>query len=246
MDEVERRECPGCGASNPWDAQHCWQCYARFDASPTMAGARAGTGVGLPSAPGHTQVRPTFPPPTAPLTPPTPVRRGTRSMAHVLAGVLVAIVISYAFSRLMGGGGGVDLPEQLDGQARAHSAAVDDLASQMQAEGDRYDVDVQVGLYGQPGFVVVVANGSARESSDELFDAFIEAITNTGASVSGQELTGSFDGADYHCLTAQARATTVGICLWRAADHFGVVMGRDGDAVSTQALTGRIYAELTR
>ena len=45
MDEIERRDCPGCGVSNPLDAQHCWQCYARFDGSPAMAGARAASGV---------------------------------------------------------------------------------------------------------------------------------------------------------------------------------------------------------
>ena len=58
--------------------------------------------------------------------------------------------------------------------------------------------------------------------------------------MSEQELTGSFDGADYRCLTAEASATEVGMCMWRANDHMGIVMGVDGDAASTQALTGRM------
>jgi hypothetical protein len=246
MDEIERRDCSGCGAANPVEAQHCWQCYARFDASPAMAGAQAGAGVGLPSAPGPTRARPGFLPPALPMTQPTPIRRGTATMTHVLVGVLVTMVISFAISRLLGGGGGVDLPEQLDGQPRVHDARIDDLETQMRAEGDRYDLEIQAGLYGEPGFIVVVANGSARESSEELFDAFIDGVTRTGATVSEQELTGSFDGADYRCLTAEARSTSIGMCMWRADDHVGVVMGTDGDADSTQALTGRIYAELTR
>jgi hypothetical protein len=245
MDEIERRDCPGCGASNPPDAQHCWQCYARFDGSPAMAGAQAGSGVGLPMPPGPARVRPGFPPPQAPIPPPAPARRGGSTLARVGVGVIAAIVFWFAIPRLFGGGG-VELPEQLDGQSRMHNATAQDMETQMRTEGDRYDLEIQAGLYGEPGFIVVVANGSARESSEELFDAFIDGVTRTGATVSEQELTGSFDGADYRCLTAEAGATDVGMCMWRADDHMGIVMGVDGDAAGTQALTGRIYTELTR
>jgi hypothetical protein len=245
MDEIARRDCSGCGASNPADAQHCWQCYARFDGSPSTAGARGGSGVGLPTPPGPARVRPGFPPPQAPIAPAAPARRGGSTLARVGVGVMAAVVVWFAIPRLLGGGG-VDLPEQLDGQSRMHNATAQDMETQMRTEGDRYDLEIQTGLYGEPGFIVVVANGSARESSGELFDAFIDGVTRTGATVSEQELTGSFDGADYRCLTAEASATEVGMCMWRANDHMGIVMGVDGDAASTQALTGRIYAELTR
>ena len=160
-------------------------------------------------------------------------------------GILTAVIVWFLVPRLLGGGG-VDLPEQLDGQPRMHNTTAQDMETQMRTEGDRYDLEIQAGLYGEPGFIVVVANGSARESSEELFDAFIDGITRTGATVSDQELTGSFDGADYRCLTADAGARDVGMCMWRADHHMGIVMGMDGDAASTQALTGRIYAELTR
>jgi hypothetical protein len=75
---------------------------------------------------------------------------------------MAAVVVWFAIPRLLGGGG-VDLPEQLDGQSRMHNATAQDMETQMRTEGDRYDLEIQTGLYGEPGFIVVVANGSARE-----------------------------------------------------------------------------------
>lgn len=235
MEDGDRRTCGGCGAANPTDARHCWQCYAPFG-----TGAPAGPAIGRPARAGFPMPPPVAAPPVASTS-----RAGGSTALRVVLGVALAFVALAAYRQLMPRG--VDLPDQLAGQPRMLDSRAEQLDQQMRAEGARYDVEIQTGIYGsalQPDFVVVVANGSAVEEADELFAGLTEGIEGAGASIDVTPREGELDGASYRCVGARANGGQVGACIWKADDHVGLVMDVDGDAASTEQLTSQIYDEL--
>jgi hypothetical protein len=242
MQTEEKRTCTGCGAANTPEATHCWQCFAAF-------------AVPVPPVPdeataGPPRFRPGFAPP-APVTPLPVARSGstTSGASWVLRSVIGLIA---AFAAYMGVQrvlmGGLEMPESVAGVTRMHDAATTDFEEQMQAEADRFDMDVEAaafGTIGAPDFLLVVVNGSSSDSTDEMFDEFVSGITEGGATVDDLTRKGELDGASYRCVGAEAVGTGIGTCMWRADDHAGFVLDLDSDTRSTEILMQTIYRELT-
>ena len=87
-------------------------------------------------------------------------------------------------------------------------------------------------------------NGSTPETTDEMFDSFVEGMSQSGASVDTARRTGELDGASYRCVGAEAGGAGVGVCMWRADDHVGIVLDLAGDTSSTETLMRSAYSDV--
>jgi hypothetical protein len=196
------------------------------------------------------RIRPGFPSPLATPAPIRPVKGGSGVGAGLVVRIVAGTMVAFAGLAFVRGflDRGVQIPDSVAGASRMTDAAAVDFEQQMKDEADKFGMEVQAaafGTTGRPDFLLVVANGSAVESTDELFASFTEGITQGGASVSGTPTSGDLGGASYRCVGASGNGIEVGTCMWRADDHVGVVFDLDGDAASAQRLSATIYDELT-
>lgn len=256
MQDTERSSCTACGAANSTDATHCWQCYARFmpappsrtGAGPPIEGAQIPPTVPADPAGQIQGVRPGSPPPAPPpIVSSSSNGVGAGMVVRVLVGVVVAAAAFMFVQRFMNRG--VQIPDSVAGNPRMTDSAALDFEEQMKSEAQKFGMEIQAAAFGssgRPDFLLVVANGSAVESTDELFASFTEGINQGGASVSGAPVSGELHGGTtYRCVGASGNGMEIGTCMWRADDHVGVVFDLDGDVASARALTATIYDELT-
>jgi hypothetical protein len=160
---------------------------------------------------------------------------------------LFAAVLGYIGVQQLLGGGGVEIPDTVAGAARMHDGMAAQFEEQMAAEVSTYGVDAEAGAFGNAGvpeFLLVVVNGSTPETTDEMFDAFVSGMSQSGASVDTARRTGELDGASYRCVGAQAGGTGIGVCMWRADDHVGIVLDLAGDTGSTETLLRSVYTDV--
>jgi len=234
MQTEDKRACAACGAANRTDTVSCWQCLAPLDASmPPAPGAPAG------SSPAS------FGPPIAP-PPVASVGGGTSKAARIVVGLLAAFLGYIGVQQLLGGGG-VEIPDTVAGVARMHGGVASRFEAEMAAEVDRYGMDAEAGVFGNggaPAFLLMVVNGSTPESTDEMFDSFVQGMTQGGASVGAVQGAGELDGASYRCVGAEAGGAGVGVCMWRADDHVGIVFDLAGDSGSTETLMRSAYDDV--
>jgi len=235
MQTEDKRACAACGAANRTDTDSCWQCLAPL-------------GAGMPPAPGASTGSATAPF-GAPIAPP-PVASasagGTSKVARIVVGLLAAF-LGYIGVQQVLGGGGVEIPDTVAGVERMHGGVASRFEAEMAAEVDRYGMDAEAGVFGNggaPTFLLMVVNGSTPESTDEMFDSFVQGMTQGGASVGAVQGAGELDGASYRCVGAEAGGAGVGVCMWRADDHVGIVFDLSGDSGSTETLMRSAYDDV--
>lgn len=134
MQTEAKRACPSCGAENPVGGEFCWQCYARFQPPAP------------PARPGRPDLSPALGVSTAPAVP-APQRRRPSSVVRLGVG-LVAAAVGYLMVQAVFGSSHASLPDSVAGLPRITSPAVTQLTDQVQAQGDDWNLDVQVGGYG--------------------------------------------------------------------------------------------------
>jgi hypothetical protein len=233
MQTENKRACAACGAANRTDIDTCWQCFAPL-------------GTAMPPAPG-------MPPPGAPASfgtqAPAPAAAksgGASTTVRIVVGLLAAF-LGYIGVQQLFGGSGVEIPDTVAGTTRLHDGMATQFEDQMAAEVSTYGVDAEAGAFGNAGvpeFLLVVVNGSTPETTDEMFDAFVDGMSQGGASVGTARRTGELDGASYRCVGAEAGGAGVGVCMWRADDHVGIVLDLAGDTGSTETLLRSVYSDV--
>lgn len=233
MQTENKRACAACGAANRTDIDTCWQCFAPL-------------GTAMPPAPG---MPPSGAPPPFGTPAPAPAAAksgGASTAARIVVGLLAAFLGYIGVQQLLGGGG-VGIPDTVAGAERLHDGMAAQFEDQMAAEVSTYGVDAEAGAFGNAGvpeFLLVVVNGSTPETTDEMFDAFVSGMSQSGASVDTARRTGELDGASYRCVGAQAGGTGIGVCMWRADDHVGIVLDLAGDTGSTETLLRSVYSDV--
>jgi hypothetical protein len=229
-----KRACATCGAANRTDIATCWQCFAPLGAvmppAPGMSASGSPTPLGVPA----------IPPAVASVG-----TGGTNKAGRIVVGLLAAF-LGYIGVQQVLGGSGVEIPDTVAGVPRLQGGMAARFEEEMAAEVDGYGMDAEAGAFGTgvPEFLLVVVNGSTPETTDEMFDAFVEGMSQSGASVDTAQRTGELDGASYRCVGAQAQGTGVGVCMWRADDHVGIVLDLTGDTISTETLLRSVYDDV--
>jgi ribosomal protein L40E len=226
MQTEQKRTCAKCGADNPQDAGFCWQCYTPF----------------APAAPGGRQV-PTMPamPTTAGPVLSAPVQSsapgGGRRIARIAVGVVIAIVVAGVVRNMLTPS--YHVPETLGGAPRLHTADAQKFEQEMIAEGQKYDVDFEAAVYGQadtPDVFLVLANGHAEESADELFNDFLSGVESAGVTIDrSQAITGQHGDAEYRCVPLSAQIDAAA-CVWREDRSVGLTLDGSPDGDDTAAL----------
>jgi hypothetical protein len=221
MQVETKKPCSACAAQNAHDATYCWRCFARF--APAMPEAPAAGGR-MPPAPA-----PAWGPSGGPLDPtPTPHK------GNLLRTVLVTAV----GLTLVGGGlsllrSGPSLPDEVAGRARVSSAEVSRFEEQMRGQAGDWDLDIEVGVYGtaaKPDVFVILVDGGAVETTDELFDEFVSGMETAGAKVRSEDtVRGERDGTEYRCVPV-SDGIAAAACFWRESDNVGIVLGLDRTA----------------
>lgn len=214
MQTEAKRACPSCGAENPVGGEFCWQCYARFQPPAPAAG------------PGRPDLSPAFGVSTAPAVP-APQRRRPSSVVRLGVG-LVAAAVGYLGVQAVFGSSHASLPDSVAGLPRITSPAVTQLTDQVQAQGDDWNLDVQVGGYGtglSPDIVVILVDGSASETTDQLFESFTGGVAQAGARVDQtRQISGERDGTEYRCVPVESSGLRGAACMWRDDDNVGIVL----------------------
>jgi hypothetical protein len=233
MQVDQKRACASCGSGNAPDASFCWRCLVPLSQLPQPPGVVSGLpGVGvLPPAP------------TSPLSqkPATPAR------SSKVTGVIVSIVAAAAgylgVQYLMGPN--VSLPDTLAGAERLTDPESERFERYMADEGDRYGIDAEAGVYGDPlapEFFVILVDASAAETTDQLFDALLLGFSQAGADVDAtQAKSGTRRGSDYRCVSAVAGADSAVACMWRDDGNVGIVLKMSGDLPDTRQLLWTVH-----
>lgn len=227
----QQSTCAGCGADNKPQAPFCWQCYAPFAPAAPLPARSASPS--MPPVPGVAR-----PFGLAPTSAPVPVPTRSRAGMFVLIGVgiVTVIIISTVVRNMLTPT--YHVPESLAGQPRLHTQEAQQFEQSMAEQGDKYDIAFESAVYGQgdqPDVFVVLANGRAEESADELFDDFLGGVESTGVTVErSATVTGEHDGAQYRCVPLEARIQAVA-CIWREDHSVGMTLdgSPDEDLMST-------------
>ena len=160
-------------------------------------------------------------------------------LLRIAVGVVVAIIASTVVRNLLAPS--YHVPESLAGQPRLHTAAAQQYEEAMAEQGDAYDISFEAAVYGhadQPDVFVVLANGRAEESADEIFDDFLGGVESAGVSVDrAGAVTGEHAGAQYRCVPVEAQLEAVA-CIWREDDSVGMTL----DASPGVDLTSTLFA----
>ena len=234
MKVEQRRACTSCGSENAPEASYCWRCLTPFGQAPPGPGRPVGR-------PG------TLPPPPGSWIPPMPQEARTRGASSKLAGAIVSIVAAaagyFGVQYLMGAG--IQLPDTLAGAERltdAESKRFEDFTAD---EGERYHIEAEGGVYGSPmapEFFVILVEGSAVETTDQLFDALVMGFSQAGAAVNESDVrSGTRGGSDYRCVAATAGPQTATACMWRDDDSVGIVLELSAGARETQRLLWTVH-----
>ena len=162
-----------------------------------------------------------------------------RIVVGVAAGLIGMFAVRTLFDR------GPSLPDQLAGSPRMTTQAAKDFEKQMADEGDKWDLKVASAAYGSgvaPSFLVLLVQGNAIETTDELFDSLVTGMASSGATIDGAStVSGQHGGADYRCVPLSAGQTQAGACMWRSDRTVGIVIGLGGGIDHTRDLLFTAY-----
>lgn len=158
-----------------------------------------------------------------------------------MTGIIVSLVAAAAgylgVQYLMGPS--LSLPDTLAGAERLTDPGSKRFERSMADEGDRYGITAEGGVYGAPlapEFFVILVDGAAVGTTDQLFDALM-GFSQAGAVVAeGSAKSGTRRGSDYRCVSAVAGAETAVACMWRDDDNVGIVLEASSDLRGTRQL----------
>jgi hypothetical protein len=232
MQVEQKRRCTACGSQSAPDASFCWRCLTPFAQVPPPPPI----GVGHPGMNGRPVPAPMPSVPTAP-------SRGSSALARGLVAVVAAVAGYVGVQYLLGGG--VSLPDSLAGSSRLTDPTSKQFERFTAEEGDRWGIDAEGGVYGTAGvprFFVIVVDGSAIETTDQLFDALLSGFSEAGATVDDSRATsGRRDGSDYRCVTASAEGQQAVACMWRDDGNVGIVLEMPGSVKGTRQLLWTVH-----
>jgi hypothetical protein len=238
MQVEQKRACGSCGSLNASDAGFCWRCLAPFVQVPPIPGTPHGR-------PGNL-----LPPTPAPWSPPGQPQEPARSSAPRSSKVVRAIVsIVAAAAGYLGVqyllGPNLSLPDSVAGAHRLTDPTSQRFERDTVDQGDRYGIDAEGGVYGSalgPEFLVILVDGAAVETTDELFDALVMGFSNAGVVVDDAGAkSGTRRGSDYRCVSATAGPQTAGACMWREEGNVGIVFELSGDLRQTRRLLWTVH-----
>ena len=238
MQVEERKACPSCGTENPGTVDFCWKCYTAFAASaPARQGmTRPGTDMPLP---------PSTPPPSG--IPGSTKTAGASLIARVVVGLFAAFLGMYGVRLLFDRG--PSLPDQMAGQPRLSTQEIRDFEEQMADEAEGYDLKVAAAAYGTgatPAFLVMLVEGRAIETTDELFDSLVQGMAQGGATVNESATdSGERDGTEYRCLPFSGQGVTAAACMWRDDGTVGIVIDLSAGLDETRELLFTVHATVT-
>lgn len=211
MQAEDRSLCPSCGAENPRSAGFCWQCYSSF--------TRPGV-----------SVSPSMPPPPA-----MPAQAGPSKAARIAVAVVTSLVAMFGVRFLFHKS--PSLPDSLNGQPRMTTQVVKDFERQMVEDGKSSNLEVAAAGYGTgttPSFLVMLIHGRAIESTDELFDRFVDGMASGGATVDrAGTRSGQRDGTEYRCVPVTPPQGQAAACMWRDDGTVGIVLDLDAGVDTT-------------
>lgn len=227
MQTEQKRTCASCGADNKPQAGFCWQCYAPF--------APAAPKPGAPSMPPTPGVARGFTPAQAPAPAPTRSRAGM--IVRIAVGVVIAIIVSMVVRNMLTPS--YHVPDTLAGEPRLHTDTAQQFEQAMADQGDKYNIDFESAVYGQgdqPDVFLVLANGHAEESADQLFNDFLSGVESAGITVDrSRTVTGEHGDAQYRCVPVEARIQAVA-CVWREDRSVGMTLDGSPDTDLTSTL----------
>lgn len=232
MQVEQKRLCTACGSESAPDASFCWRCLVPFAQVPPPPPI----GIGHPGLQGR--------PMPAPSTPAPPARGGRPSkVVGAIVSAIAALAGYVGVQYLLGPDR--SLPDALAGATRLTDAPSKEFERSTSEEGDRYGISAEGGVYGtggRPRFFVILVDGAAIETTDQLFDALLAGFAEAGATVDEARATSGERGeSDYRCVTATAGGQHAVACMWRDADNVGIVFEADGSTKGTRRLLWTVH-----
>jgi hypothetical protein len=172
-----------------------------------------------------------------------PTHRSSSKLAGAIVSIVAAAAGYFGVQYLMGGG--LELPDTVGGAQRLTDAGSKRFEDFTADEGERYHIEAEGGVYGSataPEFFVILVEGSAVETTDQLFDALVMGFSQAGAAVNESNVrSGTREGSDYRCVAATAGPQTATACMWRDDDSVGIVLDLSADARETQRLLWTVH-----
>ena len=234
MQVEQKRACGSCGSQNAPDAGFCWRCLAPFVQGPPTPGS----GNALPPVPA-----PWAPPgqPQVPVANPSAARSSkvVRAIVSIVAAAAGYLGVQYLL------GPNLSLPDSVAGAHRLTDATSQRFERDTAAQGDRYGIDAEGGVYGSelgPEFFVILVDAAAVETTDELFDALVKGFSRAGAIVDdGGAKSGTRRDSEYRCVSATAGPQTAVACMWRDQANVGIVLELSSDLRATRRLLWTVH-----
>jgi len=228
----QKRVCGACGSENAPDAGFCWRCLVPFAQLPPPPGA-----VGRPGTASAAPPRWQSPTPSAPQS------RSSSKLVGAIVSIVAAVGGYLGVQYLLGSD--LSLPDSVAGAQRLTDPASQRFEEFTADEGDRYGIDAEGGVYGSsltPEFFVILVDGSAVETTDQLFDALVVGFSQAGAVVDEAGTSSGNRGAsDYRCVGADAGPERVVACMWRDDSNVGIVMAVPGELRATRRLLWTVH-----
>ena len=174
---------------------------------------------------------------------PTGVSLVVRIALGLIAAFLGMYGVRFLFDR------GPSLPDELAGQPRLTTQAIRDLEEQMADRGKDYDLKTAVAAYGTgatPAFLVMLVEGRAIESTDELFDSLVQGMARGGATVNESATdSGERSGTEYRCVAFTGGAINAAACMWRDDGTVGIVLDLSAGIDETRELLFTVHDTIT-
>lgn len=238
MKVEERKACPSCGTENPGTVDFCWKCYTAFiEPASARPGIPLRPGVGMPLPPS---------------TPPSGVAgsakpAGASLVARIAVGLIAAFLGMYGVRLLFDRE--PSLPDELAGQPRLSTQAIRDFEEQMADQGEAYDMKLDAAAYGTgatPAFLVMLVEGQAIETTDELFDSLVQGMAQGGANVDESATdSGERNGTEYRCVPFVGTPVGAAACMWREDDTVGIVVDLSAGIDDTRELLFTVHDTIT-
>jgi hypothetical protein len=234
MQVEQKRVCGSCGSENAPDAGFCWRCLVPFaQIPPPPASGPTRPGFGMPSPPHRLQPAAALP----------PADRASSKVVGAIVSIVAAIGGYFGVQYLLGSD--LALPESVAGAQRLTDTESRRFEEYTAEEGERYGIDAEGGVYGSsltPDFFVILVEGSAVETTDQLFDALLLGFSQAGAVVDEAGTSSGTRGeSDYRCAGAEAGPESVVACMWRDDGNVGIVMAVPGDLRATRRLLWTVH-----
>lgn len=237
MQVEERKACPSCGTENPGAVDFCWKCYTSFAPGPARPGMPGRPGVWMPQPP-------SMPPPSGIQGSAKPAGA---TLARIAVGVIAAFLGIYGVRLLFDHG--PSLPDEMAGQPRLTTQAIRDLEEQMAEQGEEYDLQLAAAAYGTgatPAFLVMLVEGRAIETTDELFDSLVQGMAQGGANVDESATdSGERNGTEYRCVPFVGTPVGAAACMWREDDTVGIVVDLSAGIDDTRELLFTVHDTVT-